>query len=363
MPSPLPTAAEGVVRTIVVVLILLAAAAAGGFAWWHYAAPAVRVGAPSRGTAVEAVYATGVVEPVTWAKVTPMVRGRLIEHCRCEGEWKKKGDVLARLDDEAQKARISELEAREGFLLKEVDRYRKLLANRDISLQTFERTTSEAEEVRALIAAERERLSDYTLRAPIEGQVLRSDYELGEIVDERDVLFWIGRPKPLWIVADVDEEDIPRVTVDAKALIKADAFPGRVLEGRVERITPKGDPVNKNFRVYVNLPPETPLRIGMTAEVNIVVRTAEDALLIPADAIALDRNAGDRGSDDRTAAGDRVFVIDAGRVQARTIRTGIVGGHKVQVLGGLDADARIVLAPPQGLKDGERVRIEPGPAS
>lgn len=345
-------------RSLTLVIILLLAAAAGAFAWWRYAAPVVHVATPARGTAVEAVYATGVVEPVTWAKVTPMVRGRIVEHCRCEGEWKKKGDVLARLDDDAQQARIAELEARENFLRKDVERYRKLLANRDISLQTFERTTSEADEVQALIAAERERLSEYTLKAPIDGQVLRSDYEIGEIVDEKDVLFWIGKPKPLWIVADVDEEDIPRVRANANALIKADAFPERVLEGTVERITPKGDPVNKNFRVYISLPQETPLRIGMTVEVNVIVRTADDALLIPSDALVVDRTARDRPGSGQSSD-EQVFVVDEGRLQARTIRTGIVGGRRVQVLEGLRPVDRVVLAPPPGLHDGARVRIAP----
>ena len=50
----------------------------------------------ARGSAAEIVYATGVVEPRTWAKVTPLVRERIVELCGCEGREVDKGDVLAR---------------------------------------------------------------------------------------------------------------------------------------------------------------------------------------------------------------------------------------------------------------------------
>ena len=79
----------------------------------------------------------------------------------------------------------------------------------------------------------------------------------------------------------MDEEDIPLVTVGQPVLIKADAFPGRILDGTVAEITPKGDPVNKSYRVRIGLPPDTPLMIGMTVESNIVVRREDAALLVP----------------------------------------------------------------------------------
>lgn len=328
----------GALRAIIVVL--LAAAAAAG--WWHFSAPVVVIGTLARGPAVDAVYATGVVEPVNWAKVTPLVRGRIVEQCSCEGEWVRHGAVLARLNDDEQRARITELEARAQFLESDVTRYRQLLANRTISLQTFERIDSQHREVRAAIAALREKLADYTLKAPMDGQVLRQDGEVGEVVEPGDVLFWVGQPRPLWIETDVDEEDIPRVRPGQKALIKADAFAGSVLAGTVQQITPKGDPVAKSFRARIALPDDTPLLIGMTTEINIVVRTIEDALLLPAEAVVE----------------GRVFVLDGDVVRERRPAFGIRGPERVQITAGLDGGERVVLLPPAGLADGARVRVD-----
>jgi hypothetical protein len=68
----------------IVFLIVVAGGAAAG--WWWWRVPEVRLAAATRGPAVQAVYATGVVEPVSWAKVTPLARGRIKEMCpSCEG--------------------------------------------------------------------------------------------------------------------------------------------------------------------------------------------------------------------------------------------------------------------------------------
>jgi RND family efflux transporter MFP subunit len=145
------------------------------------------------------------------------------------------------------------------------------------------------------------------------------------------------------VVAEVDEEDIPRVVVGQPVLIAADGFPGRTLSGKVDRITPKGDPVNKNYRVRVLLPDDTPLLIGMTVETNIVVRRIEDAVLAPVDAVV----------------DGRVWVVEDGRVRARTVETGIRGRDRFQILNGLRPEEIVVVAPPEGLKEGARVRWRP----
>ncbi|MBI2978666.1 MAG: efflux RND transporter periplasmic adaptor subunit [Rhodospirillales bacterium] len=324
---------------------------------WRSSAPSVAVGAPKRGPAVEAVYATGVVEPVVWAKVASLVRGRIVSHCACEGRAVKAGDVLARLDEKEQAARVRELEARQTFLRQEQERYKKLVQSQTTSIKEYERTVSElAQNERTVselaqnheaIAAARERLIDYTVRAPIDGVVLRRDGEIGEIAEVGQALFWVGQPAPLWITAEVDEEDIPRVKEGQRTLIKADAFPGRELAGRVERITPKGDPILKSYRVRVALPAETPLMIGMTTEINVVVREVKDTLLLPIDAIH----------------GGFAFVLAGDRARAVKVTTGIRGQAFIQVTGGLNADARVILDAPPTLKDGERVRVRANSAA
>ncbi|MDK1483147.1 efflux RND transporter periplasmic adaptor subunit, partial [Sinorhizobium sp. 6-117] len=258
------------------------AAVAGAAAYWYVSRPApVTVVTPKRGDAAEIVYASGVVEPRIWAKVTPTVRERIVEQCNCEGERVEKDHVLARLDDTEARATRGELQARLSLAQEEYRRKLALSARNTISVQEVDRARTEVAQLEALVAAQQARLASYVLRAPSAGQVLRQDGEIGEVAELGTVLFWVGEPKPLIVTAEVNEEDIPRVEVGQRALLRSDAFAGRELEAVVDSITPKGDPVTKTYRVRFRLPDDTPLRIGMSTDVNVIVRQSPNALILP----------------------------------------------------------------------------------
>lgn len=324
-----------------VVVLGLGAAVAAALWWWSARPVQVAVVTPQVGRAADVVYATGVVEPVRWAKVTSVLRERIIEMCACEGETVTQGTVLGRLDASDARATAAELEARVQLSKQNLDRAVGLLERRVISRQAFEQAENDHSRNVALLAAQTARLSDYELKAPMDGQVLRRDGEVGEVAEPGAVLFWVGQPRPLRVVADVNEEDIPLVETGQKALVRADAFPGRAFDAVVDQITPKGDPVLKTYRVYLTFKDPPPLMIGMTSDVNIIVKVVEKALLVPLAAVD----------------GDRVLVLeDDGRLAARRLEIGIRGTETVEVTGGLEPDARVVAVWRDGLSPGQAAR-------
>ena len=326
-------------------LVLLLAAAIAGWNWWTARPPQAEVVSPFKGKAAEVVYATAVVEPVRWAKVTSIIRERIISLCGCEGMVVAKGDELAELDSGDARATLAELEARQVLAQSDRERAQQLLERRVVSQQVYDKAQSELIRVNAMIAAQSERLRDYRIVAPMDGMVLRQDGSVGEVAEPGEILFWIGQPTPLQLVAEVNEEDIPKVKQGQKALIKADAFPNGDLLATVARITPKGDPVLKNYRVYLDLPEDTPLRIGMTAEINIVTDEKDNALLLPLAAF-----------DDTV-----VQVLDQNnRILRTSLQTGIRGTRAVEVLDGLKATDRVVFPFDATLEDGQAVQPLPG---
>jgi membrane fusion protein, multidrug efflux system len=330
-----------------IVGIVIVAAAVALVAWYLWRPVTVSVAKPSRGDAAEIVYASGTVEPRTWAKVTPVVRERIVEQCNCEGSKVAKGDLLARLDDSEARAALAELEARLALAQEDFRRQTVLAERNTASQQALDRARSEVTQLEALVAGQKARLDSYVLRAPIAGVVLRQDGEVGEVADLGTVLFWVGEPNPLVVVADVNEEDIPRVETGQRSLLKSDAFPRQNLEAVVDRITPKGDPVTKTYRVYLRLPDDTSLRIGMSTDVNVVIRVSENALLIPSVA----------------AEGNKVFTVEGENARLREIRTGIRGANGIEILSGIDENTRIVSPYPADLADGARVTAAAGNAA
>ena len=239
-------------RVIATLVILLAAAAVG---WWRFGrGPEVPAVAAERGTAAEIVYATGTVEPVRWAKVASVIRARIIEICDCEGKSVKKGDVLARLDDREVRAQLTELKAREEFAQRELSRVTELIGRGAATTQAHERASMDLRQIQGLISVQMEKIGDYIIVSPMDGVVLRRDGEIGEIAEAGQVLFRVGVPKPLQVVAEVNEEDIPRVALGQNVLLRTDAFPGQPLEGKVSEITPMGDAAAKTYRIVSRCP-------------------------------------------------------------------------------------------------------------
>lgn len=327
--------------TAVIVVLLIAA----GWWWWQGRAPQVAAVVATRGTAVEIVYATGGVEPVRWAKVASVIRDRIIEICDCEGQAVKKGDVLARLDDREAQAGLKELKAREAFLQREMQRVTELITRGAATTQAHERAGMDLQGVQGLISVQTEKIADYVIVAPMDGVVLRRDGEIGEIAEAGQILFRVGVPKPLQVVAEVNEEDIPRVALKQTVLFRTDAFPDQRLEGTVREITPMGDVNAKTYRIKVALPDDTPLKPGMSVEANVITREKPNALLIPSDALQ----------------GEAVFIVDGNRVRKRAVKIGIKGTRMSEILSGLNDGERVAAPAATGLNDGARVRVTAAP--
>src|SRR5579871_3103970 len=277
------------IRRILLILVLLLIA---GGAWYGYAnfwqvqkvTTAIAVQAPVS----EAIYGTGTVEPERWAKVVPLERRRLVELCSCEGQYVKAGQVLGRQDDAEERSALHELEVNNEQLARDLARAEKDRGNSDAQQREYEQRWTQVEESKARIAAQKVRIDQLVLRAPLDGMVLRRDGEVGEIAGPTDVLFWVGPPAPMQVVAEINEEEINRIAVGQKAYLRSEAFPREALRATVSQITPKGDPARKTFRVYLRLPQDTRLRIGMSVEANIIVREKAQAIVVPTEAVADD---------------------------------------------------------------------------
>lgn len=178
------------------IFVLLIAGAVAGSLWWFKKPPEVQTVMPTTGRAAEVVYATAVVEPVRWAKVTSIIRERIVSLCGCEGDQVQKGDQLAELDSGDARATLAELEARQELAQSDKERALQLLERRVVSQQVYDKAQNELIRINAITAAQKERLRDYVIVAPMDGMVLRADGSVGEVAEPGEILFWIGQPSP-----------------------------------------------------------------------------------------------------------------------------------------------------------------------
>ncbi len=334
-------------RRLTWILPLLALlAVAGVWAYRHYAPPEVTVVAASRGVAIDAVYATGLVEPSLEIRIAPRTPGRIVELLVDEGATVRAGQLLARLEDSDLQSSVSELEARARYAQSQFDRNSELRRSSLISQDAVERSRSDLDAAKAALRRSRATVAQMRLTAPSAGRIIRRDGEVGEYVGVNAPVFYLAASSTLRITADVDEEDLPRVAVGQRVLIRSDAFADRVFEGRVAEITPRGDPVARSYRVRIGFVGDAPLPLGMSTETNIVIAERQNALLVPATAVS----------------GDAVWRVNGDRAERRTVKIGVRSPEKIEILAGLGDVDRLIDAPDETLRDGARIRIKPAPA-
>src|SRR5712691_1510511 len=339
-----PMSSRGLVWSGSVLAVLAAAAVGGAYLMYpdYFQPPTVTTGVATLGPVSEAVYGTGTVEPERWAKVVPLQRRRLVELCRCEGQAVKVGQVLGRQDDAEEVSALHELEINNEQLARDLDRAKRDRDKSDAAKTEYEQRSTQFEQSKSRISAQKARIDSLVLRAPLDGMVLRRDGEVGEIVGPTDVLFWVGPPAPMQVVAEINEEEITRIAVGQKAFLRTEAFSAQALRATVSQITPKGDPTRKTFRVYLLLPRDTPLRIGMTVEVNIIHREKAAAVVVPAEAVAA----------------NAVQVVSSGKIRRVPVTVGIRGSRNVEIVGNVSKDTTVLSPARADLADGTRVRVE-----
>lgn len=302
--------------------------------------PAVTVAPVTRGEAIDVVYATGVVDYVRQARLAPVVTAPIYRVFVAEGQTVRAGAVLAQLEDGPQRGTVAQLEAQASTARLAFARVETLYRRGFASRAAWDEARGQRDAAVGAAQSARARLADYAIRAPFSGTVLRRDAEPGDLATPSRVLFVVANENSLRVTAELDERDIARVSEGQSALIRADAFPGQTFEATVSEVTPQGDASTRVFRVRLRLDPEAPLRAGMTVEANIITERRENVLLIPVSAV-----------DD-----GEVWVVTERRVSRRAIAIGASGGERVEIREGLAVGDVVVLAPPDGLRDGQGVR-------
>jgi RND family efflux transporter MFP subunit len=195
--------------------------------------------------------------------------------------------------------------------------------------------------------------------SPIDGVVARKLADVGELVTPMTPLFPGSELLKLvdtskrWGIAEVDAEDLAKVSVGQNVDITTEAYPSRVFKGRVREIgataepKPGGRTRAKIVRVKIDLVDPAPeLKPGLEVDVKARATLDSNALLIPNDAIVT--NGGK----------SQVFVVVNDRAQLRQVQLGKRNPTRTEITKGLREGDRVVVKGKEGLRDGVAVEVK-----
>jgi cobalt-zinc-cadmium efflux system membrane fusion protein len=249
--------------------------------------------------------ATGTVFPdiAREVPVISMANGRVV-------------DIKARLDDNVRKGQLL-LKVQSPDITSAFDTYLKavndeqlankaylraqdLLAHGAISQSMLEAAEDTEKDAKSDLTAAEEQLqtlgvdkshpsSIVNVYAPISGvivaQYVTNAAAAGVNLSGSATAFTIADLSTVWIVCDVFENDIPKLQLGQQAKIKLNAWPDRILTGRVSDIGPILDPSLRTAKVRIEVPNPGFLKLGMFGTATFTGRTKETHAVVPADAV------------------------------------------------------------------------------
>ena len=240
-------------------------------------------------------------------------------------------------------ARLQEAERQLAVARSQLDTARTNAKAQDTrGVQAREAATRLAEAAAARELAE-SKLAQTTIRASVPGTVLVRTVEPGDIVTAGKRLLVLNSAGETRLTAQIDEKNLPYLTVGQQAVASSEAFPDRSFSATLYYVSPVVDvargSVETRFRVAE---PPPYLRADMTVSIDIGVARKERALTVPTEAV---RESGNARS---------VQVVRSGRVQSAKVDTGVRTTNRIEIAAGVDEGETVLLT--KGIADGTRVR-------
>lgn len=340
------------------------------------------------GAGASVLDATGYVTARREATVSAQMTGKVTEVLFDEGDRVKEGQVIARLDDTAQKAALAQAQAQlqsaralltedEAQLAQNVrDRARNedLVKRNLVSQQALEQARTQVDTQSALVESQRRQIElaqanvrsaqvqlDYcTVRAPFSGVVIAKAAQVGEIVSPlsagggftRTGIGTLVDMDSLEIEVDVNEAYINRVEPGQPVESVLNAYPDWRIPSHVIAIIPTADRSKATVKVRIGfdvkdarIVPDMGVRVSFEekAAAGAVAQQRPRGVLVPAGALRKD------GSE------DVVYVLKDRHAQRRAVTLGAVSGDSRVLLGGLSPGESVIVDAPAGIRDGAAV--------
>lgn len=303
----------------------------------------VAVITPPRRTYARAIRISGLTEADKRAVLATRVAGIIDKLPVSQGQHVKTGDLVLML---AAEEKISAVDnARQLVVQREAELTAALRLMKTGNLPKLQLDTARSNltSAQALLETAQAELDRNEVKAPFDGVIDRVPVELGSSVMQGGEVATIIKLDPVIARGEVSERDLGYLKIGDKANVRL--VSGQTVEGTVRYISRDASSATRTFRVEIAVPnPEGAIPAGMTAEIALSAQPT-DAVMLPRSVVTL----GDKGDLGIRAVDKDSKVVFFPIDLVDDTPTGLV-------LGGIPADARIIVAGQELVTEGEVVK-------
>ncbi len=204
----------------------------------------------------------------------------------------------------------------------------------DPSADDLKSAQANVDQARAARDLAKAQVDNAIIHAPFDGIVTHVDLDLGSFMPAGRVLLGVADTSALQVKVNIDETDISRVNVGQDVTINLDAYPDATLNAKVTDVAATATTVQGvvNYVATVSLnPTNVPVKIGMTANANIVVANKPNVLLVPNVAV-------------RAANNTHYVTVQTapGKTQQVEVKLGLANDQETEVISGLSEGQLVV---------------------
>jgi RND family efflux transporter MFP subunit len=302
----------------------------------------------------------GTVQPTRRSLIASEVAGLVEKFPVKEGDFVKRGDVLAEFQTELleiklreAKAAKREAEARYDLARKNFIRFQELHRKGVASDQQLQDMESEQKawsakisQLQAQIERQEYDLAKSKIVAPFNGYVTREYTEVGQWIGEGGPVVELIDIDTVEITVDVPERYVSQIRLDDKVTVNFDALPQLEVEGKVTSIVPQADPKARTFPVKVEVVNKDHIiKSGMVTRASFLIGEPALVKLVPKDAIVEQNNL------------KFVYVVNDGTAQPVPVNVGIAYKNLIEVIGPVQVGQYVVIRGNERLRPGQPVNI------
>jgi membrane fusion protein (multidrug efflux system) len=296
-------------------------------------------------TVVDAITATGQIEPIQSIELRPEVDGRLVQIMVREGALVTQGTPLFKVDDGELKAQVDRAQADRDLAQQALTRTRALLADKAAAPADVERAEAQMRSTQAALDLLQLRLDRTVVRAPFTGVAGQRLASLGDYVNNSTRLITLQTVHPQRAAFQVPERYADQLKVGQRVLFRVAALPGRDFTGTVDFVDPRVQLPSRSITIKALVPnPRRELASGMFIEARLQTATRPSALVIPEDAVS------------PFAGAMYVWVIQDAKAQRREVVLGVRTPGYVEIQKGLTLGEQVVVGGTDRLQPGAEVR-------
>lgn len=296
-------------------------------------------------TVVDAITATGQIEPLQSIDLRPEVDGRLVDILVTEGREVRQGEPLFKVDDQELKAQVSRAQADRDLAQQALTRTRQLLTEKAAAPADVERAEAQMRSTQASLDLLQLRLDRTVVRAPFAGVAGQRRVSLGDYVNNGTQLIALQTVNPQRAAFQVPERYADQLKVGQKVLFRVAALQGRDFSGIVDFVDPQVQLPGRTITVKAMVPnPRRELQAGMFIEVRLETAVRPQATVIPEDAIT-------------PMAGNLfVWLVKDGKADRRQVTIGVRTPGYVEIRQGVDPGDQVVVGGAERLQVGAEVK-------